>query len=69
MNNFVGLDTSNSKYYALHNNCNIKCELGKLQFTQYKQHTTDGELSITEHCHMYTRHSSLVYNMADRSNR
>jgi len=29
----------------------------------------NGELSITEHSHMQTRHSFLVYNMADRSNR
>jgi len=29
---------------------------------------TDGELSITEHSHMQTRHSFLVYNVADRSN-
>jgi len=65
----VGLDTPNSKYYALHNKYNIKCELGKLQLTQYNQHTTDGELSITEHSHMQTRHIFLVYNMADRSNR
>ena len=39
----------------------VKCELGKLQLTQYNQHTTDGELSITEHSHMQTRHSFLVY--------
>ena len=57
------------KYYALHNKYNIKCELGKLQLTQYNQHTTDSELCITEHSHMQTRHSFLVYNMADRSNR
>jgi len=57
------------KYYALHNKYNIKCELGKLQLTQYNQHTTDGELSITEHSHMQTRHSFLLYNLADRSNR
>jgi len=62
MNNSVGLDTPNSKYYALHNTYNIKCE-------QYNQHTKDGELSITVHSHMQTRHSFLVYNMADRSNR
>jgi len=37
------------KYYVLHNKYNIKCELGKLQLTQYNQHTADGELSITEH--------------------
>jgi len=60
----VRLDTPNSKYYTLHNKYNIKCELGKLQLTQYNQHTTDGE-----HSHMQTRHSFLVYNMADRSNR
>jgi len=57
MSNSVGLDTPNSKYYALHNTYNIKCELRKLQLTQYNQHTTNGELSITEHSHMQTRHS------------
>ena len=61
LTNSVGLNTPNPKYYALHNKYDIKCELGKLQLTQYNQHTTDGELSITEHCHMQTRHSFLVY--------
>ena len=67
MSNSVGLDTPNSKYYALHNTYNIKCELGKLQLTQYNQHTTNGELSITEHSHANTA-QFLVYDMADRSN-
>ena len=68
MSNSVGLDTPNSKYYALHNTYNIKCELGKLQLTQYNQYTKDGELSITEHSHANTA-QFLVYDMADRSNR
>jgi len=67
--NSVGLDTPNSKYCALRNKSHVQCELGKLQLTQYNQHTTDGELSITEHSHMQTRHSFLLFDMADRSNR
>ena len=70
MTNSVGLNTPNSpKYYAIRNEYNVQRELGKLQLTQYNQHTTNDELSITEHSHMQTRHSFLVYNMADRSNR
>jgi len=57
------------KYCALRNKSNVQRDQGKLQLTQYNRHTTDGELSITEHSHMQTRYSFLLYDMADRSNR
>jgi len=50
MTNSVGLNIPNSpKYYALRNEYNVQRELGRHQLTQYNQHTTDDELSITEH--------------------
>ena len=51
MNNFVGLDTPNSKYYALCTKHSVQHELKENSSSHNtNDHTTDDELSITEHC-------------------
>jgi len=55
MNNFVGLDTPNSKYYALCTKHSVQHELEENSSSHNtNDHTTDDELSITEHCHVDT---------------
>jgi len=52
MNNFVGLDTPNSKImpYVLNIAYNMNSERNSSSHNT-NNHTTDDELSITEHCH------------------
>ena len=53
MNNSIWLDTPNSKYYALRTKHSVQHELGKNSSSHNTStYTTDGELSITEHCQM-----------------